>query len=103
MPGIARKNGVDTVASPDGTGVGCGSPTTQATDVGSDDVIVNGIGAVRESDAMNTHPGPGCSPHAPTLSTFSSTVYVNGKRVGRLGDAYNGHVITSASSDVIAG
>jgi len=103
MPGVARKSGTDTVASPDGSGVGCASPTTQATDIGSDDVIVNGIGAVREDDAMNTHPGPGCSDHAPTLSTFSSTVIVNGKGVGRLDDSYNGHIISSASTDVIAG
>lgn len=103
MPGAARKSGTDTVASPDGSGPGCGSPTTQATDVGSDDVIVNGIGAVRQGDAMKTHPGPGCSPHAPTLTTHSSTVIVNGKGIGRLGDAYNGHTISSASADVICG
>lgn len=103
MPGIARKSGTDTVASPDGTGFNCASPTTQATAAGSDDVIVNGIGAVRQSDAMKTHPAPGCGPHAPTLSSFSSTVIVNGKGVGRLGDSYNGHSITSASTDVIAG
>jgi uncharacterized Zn-binding protein involved in type VI secretion len=103
MPGIARKGGVDSVASPDGTGDNCASPTTQATDVGSDDVIVNGSGVVRASDPMNSHPAPGCAPHSPTLSSFSSTVIVNGKGVGRLGDSYNGHVITSASSDVIAG
>jgi uncharacterized Zn-binding protein involved in type VI secretion len=103
MPGIARKSGTDSVASPDGTGDGCASPTTQATDAGSNDVIVNGIGAVRQGDSMKTHPGPGCGPHAPTLSSFSSTVIVNGKGVGRLNDAYNGHTITSASSDVVAG
>ena len=103
MPGVARKSGTDTVASPDGTGAGCASPTTQATDAGSNDVIVNGIGAVRQGDVMKTHPGPGCGPHSPALSSFSSTVIVNGKGVGRLGDAYNGHVISSASLDVIAG
>lgn len=103
MPGVARKSGTDSVASPDGTGDNCASPTTQATDAGSNDVIVNGIGAVRQGDAMKTHPAPGCGPHAPTLSSFSSTVIVNGKGVGRLNDSYNGHTITSASSDVIAG
>jgi uncharacterized Zn-binding protein involved in type VI secretion len=103
MPGAARKSGTDTVASPDGTGFNCASPTTQATAAGSDDVIVNGIGAVRQGDAMTTHPAPGCGPHAPTLTTHSSTVIVNGKGIGRLGDAYNGHTITSASADVICG
>ena len=103
MPGIARKGGKDSVASPDGSGDGCGSPTTQATDTGSSDVFVNGIGAVRRDDAMNTHNGPGCIPHAPTLSTYSETVFVNGRNVGRLGDSYNGHPISSASTDVFAG
>jgi uncharacterized Zn-binding protein involved in type VI secretion len=102
MPGVARKDGTDSVDSPDGTGYNCASPTIQATDGGSLDVFVNGIGVVRENDPMTPHAAPGCSTHAPTLSTFSPTVFVNGLRIGRLGDAYDGdHIITSASTDVI--
>jgi uncharacterized Zn-binding protein involved in type VI secretion len=105
MPAVARKDSKDTVASPDGSGICCASPSTQSTDKGSSNVFVNTIGAVREGDAMITHPYPGpcCNPHAPTLSSFSSTVFVNGKGIGRLGDDYSQHVISSGSSDVFAG
>ena len=103
MPEVARKDSVDSVSSPDGSGSGCGSPTTQSTDIGSGDVFCNGIGVVRESDGMISHPGPGCPPHAPTLSTYSSTVFINGKGCGRKGDEYSAHIITSGSGDVFAG
>jgi uncharacterized Zn-binding protein involved in type VI secretion len=105
MP-AARKNSTDTVASPDGSGFCCSAASTQSTDLGSGDVYVNGIGVVREDDAMITHnfPGPCCNPHAPVLTTFSSSVYINGKRAGRKGDAYGGdHIISSGSSDVYIG
>ena len=106
MAGVARKNGVDLVASPDGSGHCCASPSTQTTAEGSDNVFVEGVGIVREGDAMVTHDynGPCCNPHAPVLDTFSGSVYCNGKRVGRVGDAYGGnHVIISGASSVIVG
>jgi uncharacterized Zn-binding protein involved in type VI secretion len=101
--GIARKDGVDTVYSPHGTGYKCLSPTIQKTDKGSSDVFVNGTGVVGAGDAMITHPAPGCTPHAPGLSTYSSSVFVNGKGVGRVGDTYGEHTITSGSSNVFGG
>jgi uncharacterized Zn-binding protein involved in type VI secretion len=103
MPAVARKDGKDSVASPDGSGDGCGFPSTQATDQGSSNVFINGIGAVRQGDAMRTHSGPGCIPHSPTLSSFSSSVFVNGRGIGRKDDVYSGHRITSGSDDVFAG
>lgn len=106
MPKVARKDSVDTVASPDGAGICCASPSTQSTDKGSNNVFVNNIGVVRKDDAMITHnyPGPCCNPHAPTLSTYSSTVFANGLNLGRLGDAYGGdHIISSGSDNVYAG
>lgn len=105
MPGIARRNGVDTVYSPDGTGKNCAFPTTQTTSGGSDNVFVNGTGAVRIGDPMITHPSSSaCLPHTPTLSSGSSSVFVNGLAVGRIGDVYGGtHNILSGSSNVIAG
>lgn len=105
MSAIARKSSTDTVASPDGSGHCCKDPSTQSTDQGSDNVFVNGIGVVREGDAMITHlyNGPCCNPHAPVLSTFSGTVWCNGRRVGRVGDAYDGHIISSGSPNVFAG
>lgn len=103
MPAIARKNSTDTVRSPHGTGPNCESPEDDSTDEGSSDVFVNGIGVVREGDKMITHPKPGCTAHAPVLKKFSSKVYANGKRIGRVDDAYveaGDHVIKSGSSNV---
>ncbi len=104
MPAVARKGGKDSVASPDGSGPGCGSPSTQATDEGSSNVFVNGIGVVRQGDRMRSHPEPGCLPHAPALSIQSTTVFVNGRGIGRKDDAYGGsHIISSGSNNVFAG
>ena len=114
MPEVARKAAVDLVDSPDGTpGTPCDdgkknicdNPSIQATAAGSSDVFIMGIGVVREGDAMISHPAPvcGCAPHAPTLSTFSSRVYANGLRIGRIGDAYAGHVIITGAAKVFDG
>lgn len=114
MPAIARKAAVDIVNSPDGNPgtpcdggarVICDVPSIQATAAGSSDVFIMGIGVVREGDAMISHPAPvcGCAPHAPTLSTFSSRVYANGLRIGRIGDDYAGHVIVSGAPTVFDG
>jgi uncharacterized Zn-binding protein involved in type VI secretion len=101
---VARKDSVDSVYSPDGTGKNCMNPTTQSTQMGSSDVFVNGTGAVRQGDNMKVHAGPGCPPHAPPLTSFSSTVFVNGKGIGRKGDKYGGnHTILTGSSNVFAG
>jgi uncharacterized Zn-binding protein involved in type VI secretion len=120
MPGIAQKGGSSSVAATDGAqGSGCGrnvfhwnTPTTQASDAGSSDVFVNGIGVVRDGDVMVSHPdGNPCvgSPvnHAPALSTFSPNVFVNNKALGRIGDKYDSdghydHTITSGSGTVFA-
>jgi len=125
MPGIALSAGKSSVAATDGAqGDGCAfnrggayawhwnTPTTQASDAGSGNVFVNGIGVVRQGDAMVSHPdGNPCvsSPvdHAPTLSTFSGNVFVNGKAIGRIGDKYDSdghydHTITSGSGNVSA-
>ena len=69
MPAVARMSGTDTVTCTDGAqGSACAfsksgpvgwhwdTPTTQASDAGSSDVKVNGIGVVREGDAMASHP-----------------------------------------------
>ena len=75
-----------------------------ATDACSSNVFVNGIGVVRESDAVQSHTFPGCSTHAPGLTSFSSTVKINSNGAGRKGDTYEcGAKITSGSGDVIIG
>ena len=121
MAAVALKGGSSSVACTDGIiGSGCApskhhwdTGSTQASDAGSADVFVNNIGVVRKDDAMASHPdGTPCvaSPenHTPTLSTYSSTVYVNNKNIGRIGDKYNSdghfdHEITTGSADVFAG
>lgn len=103
MPEVARKNQIDIVNSPDGTGPSCNSPTTQATYEGSSKVFVEGTGVVRAGDAMLAHPGPGCIAHAPVLTSFSTKVFVEGKGIGRKGDEYEGHAIATGSSKVFVG
>lgn len=107
MPEVARKDQIDTVASPDGEGACCAFPSTQYTDEGSDNVFVNGIGVVREGDKMIPHTsddGGCCVLHSPVLDSYSSSVFINGKRVGRKGDTYGGdHVISSGSTTVFVG
>ena len=106
MPGIARGDGVDSVASPDGIYSGdgkCKEPSEQATDQASKTVFVEGIGVVREGDPMVSHSDPNCNPHDPGLDSFSPTVFVEGLGVGRDGDTYGGdHRLTSGSETVFA-
>ena len=120
MPGVAKKGGSSTVSCTDGAiGSVCApnhhnwnTATTQPTDQGSSDVLVENVGIVRQGDAMAAHPdGVPCvvSPvnHAPTLSSFSSTVFANNKPVGRVGDKFDSdghydHTIATGSSTVFA-
>ena len=100
MPAVARKSGTDSIS----TGHGCDATTV--TDQGSSDVLVNSIGAVRAGDLCQTHlilVGDSCVPHTVSLTSYSSTVFVNGKGIGRQGDQYSGHTLTSGSGNVFAG
>ena len=100
MPAVARKSGTDSIS----TGHGCDATTV--TDQGSSDVNVNSIGAVRAGDLCQVHlipAGSSCVPHTVPLTSFSSTVFVNGKGVGRQGDQYSGHTLISGSGNVFAG
>ena len=73
---------------------------------GSPNVFVNGIKWSRQGDNNTTHllPGTPCPSHAKPITTGSSTVKVNTKGCGRVGDAIT--VCTSVaagSSNVFAG
>ena len=81
---------------------------TTKTDGMSVDVIVNGTGVHRQDDATVPHPyppNPPCANHTPTLALGSTSVYANGKGVGRVGDGYSGvsDVIATGSVSVFAG
>lgn len=100
MSGIARKGGTDTIV----TNHGCDAITS--TKEGSENVFVNGKGAVRSGDLCEVHTilvGNSCVPHQVPLTASSSSVFVNGKAVCRKNDGGSGHVITSASENVFAG
>jgi uncharacterized Zn-binding protein involved in type VI secretion len=106
MKAVARGNGTDTVLSATGTGFQCRFPLVVRTAACSSTVRANGIGVVRQGDAVAVHSRTGCSPESPGLSTFSSTVRANGKGLGRVGDNYLGdgsNTITSGSASVRAG
>lgn len=104
MPPAARGNGTDSVFSKTGAGRNCVSPLTTATAACSGDVLVNGIGIVRQGDAIAAHPAAGCGNDGSVLTSFSGTVFANTKAVGRIGDQYTGdNTITSGSSNIFIG
>jgi uncharacterized Zn-binding protein involved in type VI secretion len=75
--------------------------------VGSPNVLVNGIPWSRQGDINIPHLLP-CSPvccvHVAPISSGSSTVKVNGKGAGRIGDGISGCTsVAVGSSNVIAG
>lgn len=91
MPGAARKSqdtAVGTIVS------------------GAESVIVNGTAVARQGDSIASHApwGPPHPPHAAAVMVgCSGSVYAEGKRVSRKGDAAScGHPATG-SGDVIVG
>ena len=75
---------------------------------GSPDVFVNGIAWSRQGDVNTTHllpPNiPPCPSHAAGIASGSSTVKVNTKGAGRIGDSITGCTsVAAGSSNVFAG
>lgn len=104
MPAVVRGNGADTVFSKTGAGTNCAQPLVTATAECSSDVFVEGYGVVREDDQIQYHTTVGCVPDTSRLTTFSSTVYINGKKAARIGDKYtDDNTITSGSTTVFIG
>lgn len=101
----ARGDGEDEVLSNTGTRSNCARPMITATDKCSEDVFANGIGIVREDDQVKEHPKRGCSVDTLILNeNLSSSVFINGKKAGRIGSQYNGgderNTITEGSKSV---
>ena len=74
--------------------------------VGSGDVFVNGIPLSRQGDVNTGHllPGSPCPSHAAPIAVGSTTVFVNTKGAGRVGDAISGCTSVAAGSpNVFAG
>lgn len=81
MPLVARGNSLDVVAI-----LHDGGLTTTLT--GSPDVFVGGD-PIHRVDDYNTEHTVGDSTHSTKLAVGSSTVFANGKAVGRIGDTYS--------------
>jgi uncharacterized Zn-binding protein involved in type VI secretion len=104
MPAAARSSGQDKVFSKTGAGYLCGSPVQTITNEGSPDVFINGYGIVRQGDKVGVHPRAGCSTDVSVLTTFSSTVFINGKGAGRIGDEYTSdNILISGSRNIFIG
>ena len=97
MPAVCRGDSVDSDVSH------CSVPRR---DECSDNVFVNGTGISREEDNNTSHllPPVPCPSHAAPIASGSSTVKINGKGCGRIGDAISGCTsVATGSSNVFAG
>jgi uncharacterized Zn-binding protein involved in type VI secretion len=67
---------------------------------GSPNVFVNGIPWSRQGDLNTPHllPGVPCPTHAAPIAVGSTTVFVNGRGAGRVGDAISGCTSVAAGS-----
>ena len=73
---------------------------------GSGNVSVNGIPWSRQGDNNTGHllPGTPCPAHVAPITTGSTTVFVNSKGAGRIGDAITGCTsVAQGSTNVFAG
>ncbi|MCF6446151.1 PAAR domain-containing protein [Nereida sp. MMG025] len=86
-----------------GSGHDCHFPPTPST-TASPDVNIDGIAAVRQGDAYAPHACSTCPapPHPRSLSGGSSTVFINGKPAGRVGDAISCGGMAGAGSGTIS-
>tara|TARA_Y200000002_G_C22229138_1_gene474871 strand:+ start:309 stop:545 length:237 start_codon:yes stop_codon:yes gene_type:complete len=68
--------------------------------VGSPNVRANSIAISRQGDNNTGHllPGVPCPSHAAPIASGSSTVRVNGKGIGRVGDGISGCTSVAAGS-----
>jgi uncharacterized Zn-binding protein involved in type VI secretion len=74
----------------------------------SDNVFVEGRGISRQGDNNTSHllppASPDCLSHVAPIKTGSTTVFINSKGCGRIGDAITGCTsVASGSTKVFAG
>ena len=73
---------------------------------GSPNVRVNSIPVSRQGDNNTSHllPAAVCPPHTAPIAIGSTTVFINGKGCGRVGDAISGCTsVAEGSPNVFAG
>lgn len=95
MPAVARKGDADITHCSTPYRLGC-----------SPDVFVNGIAVSRQGDNNTSHllPGSPCPSHSAPISVGSTSVFINGKGCGRVGDAITGCTnVAQGSPNVFAG
>jgi uncharacterized Zn-binding protein involved in type VI secretion len=88
------------------TGHGCNTISTVTGP--STNVFANGRGVERKGDPsvvhlINSGKKGKCQPHSVKIAAGSSTVFVNGKPIARVGDSIDSGAITTGSNDVFAG
>ncbi len=89
------------------TGHACIGTTTIASsnqttkNVYANAILIDVVGAPTVSHPFP--PSPPCAPHVANLNKGSSTVFINGIAVGRIGDSADAGAMTSGSSNVFAG
>lgn len=87
------------------TGHGCAGSTTLAG-AAQGSVYANGILSAVVGAPTVSHPvppDPPCAPHVANLNAGSSSVYVEGIPLGRVGDSADAGSMSSGSSSVYAG
>ena len=97
MPAVCRGDSVDADVPH------CSTPLR---DQRSDNVLVNGTGISRQGDNNTLHllPPVPCPSHAAPIAIGSTTVFINGKGCGRIGDAISDCTsVATGSSNVFAG
>lgn len=80
-----------------------GAPPTPGIEA-SPNVTIDGIPAMRQGDAFESHACPDESEHSRSLSGGSGSVFINGKPAGRVGDAIScGGTVIEGSTSVTIG
>ena len=99
MPAVSREG--DSLS----TGHICSSTTTLSTPlqstVFSNSILVSVVGTPTVPHPFP--PNPPCADHVANLNAGSSTVFINGIAVGRIGDSAYSGAMTSGSSNVFSG
>jgi len=100
MPAVSR------VGDSLSTGHACTGSTTIASSNTDGSVKVNNINAIVVGAPTVSHPFPPippCAPHVANLNAGSSSVFIQGIAVGRVGDSADAGAMTSGSDNVFAG
>jgi len=100
MPAVSR------VGDSLSTGHACTGSTTIASSNTDGTVHANNIDIIVVGAPTVSHPfppAPPCAPHVANLNAGSSSVFINGIAVGRIGDSADAGAMTSGSGNVFVG